>query len=72
VVGRETGACDRVYVDREGKPFYSARLLEVIYDRDGREIQRRPPELVPPGVRRGGWKTCRDCGSVRAPRRWRR
>ena len=72
VVGRETGACDRVYVDREGKPFYSARLLEVIYDRDGREIQRRPPELVPPGVWRGGWKTCRDCGSVRAPRRWRR
>ena len=50
VVGRETGACDRVYVDHDGKPFYSARVLEVIYDRDGREIQRRAPELVPPNL----------------------
>jgi hypothetical protein len=45
--GRETGACDRVYLDHDGKPLYSARLLEVICDRDGNEIQRRPPELVP-------------------------
>jgi hypothetical protein len=47
VAGRETGSCDRVYVGQEGKPLYSARLLEVICDRDGKEIQRRPPELVP-------------------------
>jgi len=45
--GRETGACDRVYVGHDGKPLYSARLLEVICDPDGYEIQRRPPELVP-------------------------
>ena len=50
VVGRETGACDRVYLDHGGKPFYSARMLEVICDRDGREIQHRPPELVPPNL----------------------
>jgi hypothetical protein len=45
--GRETGACDRVYVGHNGKPLYSARLLEVVCDRDGKEIQSRPPELVP-------------------------
>jgi hypothetical protein len=45
--GRETGSCDRVYLGHDGKPFYSARMLEVIFDCDGREIQRRPPELVP-------------------------
>jgi hypothetical protein len=47
VAGRETGGCDRVYLDHDGKPLYSARMLEVICDSDGREIQRRPPELVP-------------------------
>ena len=47
VAGRETGACDRVYVDHDGKPLYSATMLEVICDRDGNGIQRRPPELVP-------------------------
>ena len=45
--GRETGACDRVYVGHDGKPLYSATMLEVICDRDGKEIQRRPPEMVP-------------------------
>ena len=47
VAGRETGGCDRVYLDHDGKPLYSASMLEVICDPDGREIQRRPPELVP-------------------------
>jgi len=46
-VGRETGPCDRVYLGHDGRPLYSARLLEVICDRDGKEIQRQPPELVP-------------------------
>src|ERR1019366_2904494 len=55
--GRETGACDRVYVSHDGKPLYSARLLEVICDRDGKEIQRRPPELVPANL-------VPDCASV--------
>ena len=45
--GRETGACDRVYVGHDGKPLYSATMLEVICDRDGNEIQRRPPEMIP-------------------------
>jgi len=45
--GRETGACDRVYVGHDGKPLYSATMLEVLCDRDGKEIERRPPELVP-------------------------
>ena len=45
--GRETGACDRVYVSHDGKPLYSATMLEVICDRDGNEIQRRPPEMIP-------------------------
>jgi hypothetical protein len=34
-------------VSCERRNIYSARLLEVICDRDGKEIQRRPPELVP-------------------------
>jgi hypothetical protein len=46
VAGRETGACDRVYVDQNSKPLYSARMLEVVCDRDGLEIQRRPMEVV--------------------------
>lgn len=46
VAGRETGACDRVYVGQNGKPLYSARMLEVVCDRDGLEIQRRPMEVV--------------------------
>jgi hypothetical protein len=45
--GRATGACDRVYVGHDGNPLYSARMLEVICGRDGEEIQRRPPEMIP-------------------------
>ena len=46
IAGRETGPCDRVYVGHDGRPLYSARMLEVICDRDGNEIQRRPLEMV--------------------------
>ena len=45
--GRETGPCDRVYVGQDGKPLYSARMMEVIYDRNGTELDRRPPQIVP-------------------------
>jgi hypothetical protein len=47
VAGRETGPCDRVYVDGRGKPTYSARLVEVVCDRKGAEVERREPQLVP-------------------------
>ena len=46
-VGRETGACDRVFVGSDGKPLYSAEIVEVRFDRDGIEVERRPPVDVP-------------------------
>ena len=46
-VGRETGACDRVFVGSDGKPLYSAEIVEVRYDRDGIEVERKPPIDVP-------------------------
>ena len=42
-VGRETGSCNRVFVGADGKPLYSAEIVEVRYDRDGLEVERRPP-----------------------------
>jgi len=65
--GRQTGACDRIYLGHDGKPLYSARLLEVICDHNGNEIQRRTPELVPanlvpdcPPVWSGKLLSCRE------------
>jgi len=46
-VGRKTGPCDRVYVDGQGKPLYSARPKEVLCDLDGVETARRDPVDVP-------------------------
>jgi hypothetical protein len=46
-VGVEAGPCDRVFVGADGRPLYSARVLEVRYDRDGHEVERRPPVDVP-------------------------
>ena len=46
-VGRETGSCDRVFVGTDGKPLYSAEIVEVRYDREGLEVERRPPVDVP-------------------------
>jgi len=46
-VGREVGPCDRVFIDGQGKPLYSARPVEVLYDGDGRETVRRDPANVP-------------------------
>ena len=47
VVGREAGSCDRVWVGQDGQPLYSARVIEVVRDRDGNEIARREPVDVP-------------------------
>lgn len=46
-VGRETGPCDRVFIDGQGKPLYSARPVDVLYDDTGRETARRDPVDVP-------------------------
>ena len=46
-VGREVGPCDRVFVDAQGNPLYSARPVDVAYDSDGREIARRDPVEIP-------------------------
>ena len=46
-VGCDAGPCDRVYLDGEGRPLYSAQILEVLHDRDGNELERRHPQVVP-------------------------
>ena len=46
-VGRQVGPCDRVFIDGQGTPLYSARPVEVLYDGDGRETTRRDPVEVP-------------------------
>jgi len=46
-VGKEAGPCDRVFIDGQGKPLYSARPLEVLYDGNGTETSRREPIDVP-------------------------
>ena len=46
-VGREVGPCDRVYIDHQGKPLYSARPMEVLFDGDARETARRDPVETP-------------------------
>jgi len=67
VAGREAGPCDRVYVDGDGNPLYSARMMEVVCDRGGNELERQPPAMVPanlvpdtPPVWSGKLLPCRD------------
>ena len=45
--GREAGPCDRVHVGSDGKPLYSARMVEIVHDREGNEIARREPVNTP-------------------------
>lgn len=45
--GRKAGRCDQVYVDGSGRPLYSARFVEVLYDVEGNEVQRRTPVDTP-------------------------
>jgi hypothetical protein len=46
-VGREVGPCDRVFIDGQGKPLYSARPVEVLFDSNGHETARGDPVNVP-------------------------
>jgi len=46
-VGREVGRCDRVFINGQGQPLYSARPVEVHYDGRGHETARRDPVVVP-------------------------
>ena len=46
-VGREVGRCDRVFINGQGQPLYSARPVEVHYDGNGHETARRDPGNVP-------------------------
>lgn len=45
--GREAGPCDRVHIGADGQPLYSARRIEVAFDREGNEIARHEPVDVP-------------------------
>ncbi len=45
--GRETGPCDRVHIGADGQPLYSVRMIEVVHDREGNEIDRREPVEMP-------------------------
>ncbi len=45
--GREAGPCDRVHVGADGQPLYSARMVEVVVDREGKEITRHKPLETP-------------------------
>jgi len=45
-VGRKVGRCDRVFIDGQGEPLYSARPVEVHYDGNGHETARRDPVEV--------------------------
>jgi len=45
--GREAGPCDRVHVGGDGKPLYSASIVEVVHDCEGKEVARREPENIP-------------------------
>ena len=42
--GKETGSCKRVFVDGNGAPMYTARIVEVVYGPDGVERERREPK----------------------------
>jgi hypothetical protein len=46
-VGRQVGPCDRVFIDGQGQPLYSARPVEVLYDTNGNEISRSGPVNIP-------------------------
>ena len=44
-----------MYVDGDGKPLYSAKMIEVVHDADGHEVERRdiqetPANLLPDTV----------------------
>jgi hypothetical protein len=48
--GRRTGPTDHVLLDPDGRVLYVASEVEVIYDRDGTELDRRLPTDTPANV----------------------
>jgi hypothetical protein len=48
--GRVAGACDRVWVDPDGNPLYSATMMEIVYGPNGMEKERRAPVDVEANV----------------------
>jgi len=48
--GRIAGACDRVWVDPDGNPLYSATMMEIVYGPNGMEKERRAPVDVEANV----------------------
>lgn len=43
VAGRKTGPTDRVFLDPDEKLLYATSHMEILYDSDGLEIERREP-----------------------------
>jgi hypothetical protein len=41
--GRRTGPTDRVFLDADGRLLYATSQIEVLYDSEGFEVQRREP-----------------------------
>lgn len=51
VVGRSVGPTDQVFLSSQGEVLYaSPRIVEIIFDPDGSERERREPEEVAPTV----------------------
>jgi len=48
--GRRAGPTDRVLLDPDGRVLYAASEVEVVYGRDGRELDRRSPTDTPANV----------------------
>lgn len=44
-VGRQLGGADRVFLSPEGQVVHCARVEEIIYNADGTERERRPPQI---------------------------
>ena len=47
MAGRATGPCDRVHLDGGGQVVYAPSIVEVRYDADGLEMERRPVKVRP-------------------------
>jgi len=48
--GRKVGPTDRVLLDGEGHLLYAAEQVEILYDKDGSEIERRTPSDCPGNI----------------------
>ena len=48
--GRRTGPTDRVLLDPDGQVLYATGRVEVLYDTQGREMERREPAMTPANI----------------------